>query len=423
MKPSSWINVLGLALLVTLYLEKPSVDVAGATLRFSGLILAVAAPLVIWQLVSAYRTKQVDYLDVALLTLIVGFAVISSGGINPLGSLRYVLYLAIGFVAYWLAKQLFAREQWRNVCVGILIVGALLQVGIQVIQFIGNGLLDIPAANLLIARNYDRIILGFPRPHGLFLEPLYMGFALHLPIALALTGSLRGWARGWYTPALSVLILGLILTTSRGAFLGFAALLVLFLLVLCKKWRQLLVGRTLLALGIGIGVGLLMLQAADWHAQRSVERGTSSSFQHAFGGDGFESGGAVMRFATFREAARIFSDQPIQGVGYGMFGTVSNEGKDEITVNPIVNNLPLEILSETGLLGLMLSLWVLAVVVVTARQAMRTSYWYGLAVSSALLAILVQYQFLSTLYIIHVWVALGMLAAVARGPQFYENKT
>ena len=82
----------------------------------------------------------------------------------------------------------------------------------------------------------------------------------------------------------------------------------------------------------------------------------------------------------------------------------------------IVNNLTLEVLAEAGMLGLIALALAFAILIVRSIRAIRRArspnpralLVGGLA---AVIGILVQYQTFSILYIMHVWVAVGLLVA------------
>jgi hypothetical protein len=118
---------------------------------------------------------------------------------------------------------------------------------------------------------------------------------------------------------------------------------------------------------------------------------------------------AQVRGVTRETAIQAFTQYPLLGVGPGNFGTYSSilEGK------AIVNNEPLELLAETGILGLLsFTLFALSLLWLAIKVLAR----YGPSELPMVLALLlcvvgysVQYQTLSTLYITHVWVTIGLL--------------
>jgi O-antigen ligase len=91
----------------------------------------------------------------------------------------------------------------------------------------------------------------------------------------------------------------------------------------------------------------------------------------------------------------------------------------------IVNNEPLEILAETGILGFLSIILFLGCLFFRGLYAAFKSkdlylkIWL-IGLLAVLLAFAVQYQTFSTLYITHIWVAIGLLAATQN--IFQKNK-
>ena len=108
------------------------------------------------------------------------------------------------------------------------------------------------------------------------------------------------------------------------------------------------------------------------------------------------------------------------GVGPGNFGQAAylEDPHNFPNAMAIVNNEPIELLTETGVLGL--AAFGLFVVSLGRLYWLRLrggdlsselGVWL-LALGGTLLAIAVQYQTFSTLYITHIWVAIGLLVGV-----------
>ena len=110
---------------------------------------------------------------------------------------------------------------------------------------------------------------------------------------------------------------------------------------------------------------------------------------------------------------------PVIGIGPGNFGPYVEGYPDESPATgwDIVNNQYLELLAEGGLVSL--GAFLLFIIVMFARalrayrfetDSLRRGLLVGLIAASA--AVLVQLNFFSTLYIIHIWVLFGLLGAI-----------
>jgi O-antigen ligase len=83
----------------------------------------------------------------------------------------------------------------------------------------------------------------------------------------------------------------------------------------------------------------------------------------------------------------------------------------------IVNNEPVELLAEVGILGFLAFMAMFATVIFRSIKAIKiTKDLYLRTIMIGFLAILIgifaQYQTFSTLYIMHVWFVIGMMVAV-----------
>jgi O-antigen ligase len=125
------------------------------------------------------------------------------------------------------------------------------------------------------------------------------------------------------------------------------------------------------------------------------------------------------RLQAFGQAIEAWETRPLTGIGLGNFGPYIKYYPVETPPSgwDIVNNEYLETLAETGLLGLASLFLVLAVVLLRSYSAYKRSdneYLRAVLVglTAAFVAIFTQYNFFSTLYIIHIWVLLGLIVGV-----------
>jgi len=124
------------------------------------------------------------------------------------------------------------------------------------------------------------------------------------------------------------------------------------------------------------------------------------------------------RLSTFREALEAWKRRPWLGVGIGGFGpfAAALPHLEPGAGWPIVNNIFLELLAETGLLGAAaFSFFILAVIkagTVPLGTVPKGTLLAGLL--AAFVGMLVQYQTFSTLYIMHFWFTVGLTLAASR---------
>jgi O-antigen ligase len=286
-------------------------------------------------------------------------------------------------------------------------------------QFFGD-MIGLPTALTGLKDTYAKDILGFTRIQATAAEPLYFANYLLLPIALAgswwLAGADRRTSR-LLAALLALLLLDLFLTSSRGGYAGLVATLA----VLGWSYRSRVAslkrfGLALLLAGMAVALGLRILSGFAVTTREPLSETFVRHVTTLFDGAAF-----VERAGTFRQGFEAFLAHPWIGVGIGGYGpwvaTYPHVRPDAGW--SIVNNQPLELLAETGLLGsaaflgFIIALFRLGTryrspsVPDTAREAVRV------AALAALAGVLVQYQTFSTLYIMHVWFTVGLLLAAS----------
>jgi putative inorganic carbon (hco3(-)) transporter len=183
--------------------------------------------------------------------------------------------------------------------------------------------------------------LGFPLDH-----PNTAGylFSMSIPLAAALVLAERGWLRWLGAASCAAQVAGLILTYSRGAWLGWGAAM-LFLLALTKRWKALL--------GV-LMVPLLLVIFLEPLRSRALSV-TNPSVDPAIRDR--------MRFMG--DTLELGYNNPLGGIGYGrgrLKEALRHTYKGTVDENsPIwhAHNVYIELFAETGLMGLGAFLWLL----------------------------------------------------------------
>ena len=325
----------------------------------------------------------------------------------------------------WPAVWVRGPERWRWTA-RLLVAGALVQVGYGLLQWIHwyqpGALLPaldrIFTSNPAILSGSEQLHLadGFrdvPRLRGTASEPLYLGN--YLLLILPLLG-LTGWRRSRVWGAGLALGLLLLLTWSRGAWLaGLAAGLLAALLRRRasaagsaggrRPWRLwAAVATVVVALSVLLGPERLLLP---------VER-----LAQSFSGRDWSN---LTRLYSMQAAWRAFTLSPLVGVGWGQFAwhfplLVDTAGLQSQFQWPVVNNFPLQILCETGIVGF--------TVFAAVTLALGRATWRALtapgdpqrarrvrAAAVATCAVWLQLLTFSQYNLPHIWVAPGLLLA------------
>ncbi len=271
------------------------------------------------------------------------------------------------------ARSAAGHSGWRWLLAG-LVVSAAANAAIGVYQFFGGS----GALHLLVADRFFRAFgtFGQPNPFGGF-----MGLLAPLAIAAALSAASsfrRSRARrdlflfGFYGAAAAALLIGLLLSWSRGAWLGFAAAAgVVALLLPRRRWHGglLLLATAGLLLGLWAG-GLLPATVTARIASAASEL---FSFSDVRGVDITTDNYAVVeRLSHWQAALNIARSHPWLGVGMGNYEYAYPAYRLINWHEPLghAHNYYLNMLAEGGIVGLIgySKLWLL-IVVLTWRAA------------------------------------------------------
>jgi len=241
--------------------------------------------------------------------------------------------------------------------------------------------------------------------------------AMILPLALLYTVERRGRARLGYAAASLAIGLGIAFSFTRAAWLSLIIVLPVTM-GLWAWWRRslrpvaLLAGLlTLIAIAIiSIGAGGRVAR----HAESVAETENASNLE---------------RFNRWMAAAGMTKDRPWLGVGYGAYEASYPQYRRKVITTELAyqhmgaHSEPLRLLSETGVFGLLASVWFLAVVVVIGmrvflRSTDRRARLLALAMLAAFGTYAVHGIFNSYLGIdkitIPFWASLGVIAALGR---------
>lgn len=197
---------------------------------------------------------------------------------------------------------------------------------------------------------------------------------LIIPLAAALVFISRGPARLVAAGALVLAIASVILTFSRAGFLGLAACLVMFLVVLVRRKSA----------GVAGGLLLLALCAVPLLPAGYVDRlGTITNIQED------ETGSAQGRWRDTKVAMGVVAMNPIIGVGIGQDVLAMNDERGRDTWRR-VHNVYLQYGVDLGVPGLLLFAWLHWLCFRTARAVEKRASLQPATRDLALLAAAVQ---------------------------------
>jgi O-antigen ligase len=261
----------------------------------------------------------------------------------------------------------------------------------------------------------------FPRINGFNYEPAY--FALYLESVAAVLIA-RWAARPAQGKGGALLAAGLglaaALSMSRSGWLGIGILGLVVLIRLAASARGAELLRVACVAGALLTAGALVLPAK--FLAKAPEMAAMALNPH-------EASSTAPRLSLIDQARQVFTRRPLLGVGLGGYGgfIVQNPelkipGLFSDQSKIVTTNVWLEILAETGTLGLFGVLWAIGATVLALMRAARhraadasARAWASGFLLSVVLVFAVLYQFNQTLWRLDVWTLLALAwAAVGR---------
>ena len=387
-----------------------SYDISGLTIRPSQIIFILAFICwIIWCLV--HKKLKLEKNPIFWPAMIfIGLNVLAlTNALNVERSTMVLLFTAFTIFISFVVPNLINDKEKLKKAIWFILLGYLLVTAFGLFQFVGD-LAGLPTSITGLRDHYTKDVLGFPRIQSTALEPLYFANYLLIPISILFAWFL---SKGSKIKSLHLILLlglgivNLILTVSRGGYIALAVSIIVIALFMIKK---LLKPKNLLLILIAL---ILIGWVSTQFLQDSLDEFTEHTFS-VFYGASYEE-----RVYTYEQATIMWHEHPIIGHGPGSFGpylsahpyVIPNDGWN------IVNNETLELLAETGILGLVLVIIIAIILIVRGIKAvLRAKDPYLKAVAIGLLAafigILVQYQTFSIIYVTHVWFLIGLMIAV-----------
>ena len=391
----------------------------GAAEALVGLVLAAWLARMV-----AVREVRITHPPLLLPLLIFLGAILLSltGALSLRYSLKEILKWVEVLGIYLFVANAIEREQVRVVVTFMLLAG-IGQALLGFYQFLGRvG----PPAFVIFG--------GFVRAYGTFEQPNpyggYLGLVLPLAFGVLMgNGKLRCW-RYWILDigrlvavlGLATMAAALLMSWSRGAWLGFAVAFVLMNLAHSRRTAALFVSLCLL-----ISLGLL-LGSFQVVPQSIIQRVTAFlPYLRVLDVRGVkltDANYAVMeRLAHWQAAWGMFNDRPWLGVGIGNYEPVypayALQGWPLALGH--AHNYYLNIAAEAGLIGLAAYLVLWGAAFWQALKVIRASrgYWRGVAVGIlGVLTHLLVHNFFDNLYVhnmyLHVAILLGLLFVVVK---------
>ncbi len=395
----------------------PTVNFGGIDVKINTALGFIT--LLAWILALAFSPKKYKVSPNALaipLSIFVFALVLSlSHAVALTRALEVLAFIGFTITLSILAVNMVNSKEILNKTIIVLFASSLL-VGIFGLFQFGGDVVGLPQSMTFLKEGYTKAVFGFPRIQAFSMEPLYLANYLLIPLFIGLafffnrTGPLKRWP---LVGLLALLLMIFVLTVSRGGYLGFVGAFLVLAIFLFRKvftWRNIVFAVLIIGV-VGYGVAFA-LSKGDYKA-------TNEFIGHVLLSDINRGESIQGRLQTYERSLQAFHESPILGIGIGNYGPWNKfyppmtppKGWD------IVNNQYLELLAETGIIGLSafgLIIFVLLLRTLVALKHAKDTYLRSVLIglAAAFVGILIQYNFMSTLYIIHIWVMIGLLIAV-----------
>lgn len=327
--------------------------------------------------------------------------------INKTRSLAIMSWALVSIVVYYAVVNLVRDRETLIKTINVLIISATVVSLFGLYQFVASyiGLPTFLRENYLSQGGY------LTRIHSTTLEPLI--FASYLLIVIPIAVSLlrikdSSFKHSKLIPSLLLMCSALFLTLSRGGFAGLIiSLAVIFLLSKnTKKHKGLYIKIIAVFISTIIIFSLFLLIIAP---QGTI---TTTIYQGMIA----RVGSSVERAVFLKAAWRMFLKSPFLGIGVGNFGPYYNKLSFLSTVKVgdfrMVNNVPVEILAETGIFGFLAALWLWLSYVINLWKVIRKTkdeliYSLGVGFMAGFIALSFQYLTFSPFYAVWTWFLLG----------------
>lgn len=405
-----------LALIFFLPFERiPTLELAGFTLKINHIVGGLLIVFTFFDLAFNNRKVRPNPTAIPIILLIISFILSFVGSGLGLRSITFFVLDLFVIGLYLVTAQLVDSPSKLDKINKVFISSSWLIVIYGFYQFFGD-LAGLPTG---LDPGYTKEIFGFPRVQAFSKEPLYLGNYLLIPLSLGFAQYLARIKNkelrikhGWSLPLLLGLTVIFVLTLSRGAYLGAIGSFLVFALFYARRVftiRNFTVATAGLLATIMI-VGVIFTQLGPESKQKFLAHVTVQDFGHSESTTG--------RLIAFQKAIDAWQQSPWVGIGLGNYGLyTANYDPDKPQVADIVNNQYLELLAETGIFGLGAFVLLLLVMVWQFLRALGQATdelrpWL-VGLFAALVGTLIQYNFFSTVAIMHIWVLLGLLTAAS----------
>lgn len=401
-----------LAVIFSLPFERiPSIPVGDFSLKINHILGTILIICYFINLLKKREKIKINYLTLPLLGFLFFISVSIFQSKVPVKSLITLCQIIFVMLLLFIVSNEFDSEEKAQKVFKIIKISSGLVILFAFYQFLGD-MIGIPNTLTGLRTLYTKEVFGFPRVQSFLIEPLYLGNYLFLPLSVFTADILKGKKTLVNVFGFILISIVIFMTLSRGAILAYAIFIILLVFFYPKKTltiKNLSHIVTILSVAILIVVAIFSYLGEEKRASY-INQLTLKDYQIT---------DSVMgRLNTYSIAWMAFIEKPLTGIGlfnYGPYSTGYN--LDDRNSETVVNNEYLEILAETGIFGFTMFISIIVLILFATIKALKnikkTSMKTHLIILTfGFVAILIQYNFFSTLAIIYIWVYIGLLVGL-----------
>lgn len=331
-------------------------------------------------------------------------------------SLSIIIFVIFMILVSIVTVNIINNKEQLTAIIKILFISSLIVCIFGFYQFFGD-VIGLPITLTGLKDIYTKAVLGFPRIQAFSMEPLYLANFLFIPLGIAsglyFFKNEKIISKNKLLLLMLVILMIIILGISRGAYIALIVMILFFAVFLIRK--VITIKNVLITL-----FGIIIISGASYGFLKISRPDALDQFISHAKVEDFSTGESVQkRLQDFSKAIEFWQTNPVIGIGPGNYGPAYKDypSHDQVTSWEIVNNQYIETLTETGILGLVFLVLTFVVIIwrsikayFYSRDPFLKATLFGLL--AAFIAILVQYNFFSTLYIMHIWFLIGLIIAV-----------
>ncbi|MEI7792447.1 MAG: O-antigen ligase family protein [Candidatus Berkelbacteria bacterium] len=259
---------------------------------------------------------------------------------------------------------------------------------------------------------YTHALFGFPRVQSTFFEPGFFANFLLIPLFLSIYLYIEE-KKSYSLRSLLIIGLAFFLTLSRGAFVAFvlSAIILLALIIWSKNFEKIKnLSKPVLTIISSFVLAILCVfivagnSGVKNYFSQIKNSGDVVQYDEKWGEE------LMVRGYTINVAMTHWREHRLLGIGTGAFGALPEftEVTAKGNARQTVNSLYPEIMVEEGLVGLFLFLAFLLTALGKLLMVKKENY-LNFFFATITLAIFIQYASFSTLYLVYIWVFLGIV--------------